>query len=446
MRRVLKSFKQRAHRFAFTRASSKALPSFLRAMDALVPKKVIREVMASSHDRRQWGTLAAAWVGVSEGEFFRAAAREMGIDFRERIEVPELSVFGPNARAIFAEMRAIGACVELNDARITGFVCVEPAEVRSLSFFEPSHHIAIASWTEVARVLDVCERTLVEREINGDILDKRRREVLTASIIEILVKEARAHGASTFDIVTTDGKTRYQFYTSHGKLALGSIHVGVVGDLLHVLRGGEGEALQCADGLRVLVRSLGSGANFKLSWTPESVRPVSAPVADEQAPRQGRYSGHDVFPINDKNDGATGEAQRTLPLNGDPVLVVDDNPMFCRVLEKLLIRDGLAPYFAANGIEALEKLSAGIALLPKVIICDLHMPLMNGREFLSQVKNDARFMGIPVLVLTSDEDVDAEFQLLQLGAEAFVSKTKDPRVLTSHIQRLVRQVRLREAA
>jgi DNA-binding response OmpR family regulator len=74
------------------------------------------------------------------------------------------------------------------------------------------------------------------------------------------------------------------------------------------------------------------------------------------------------------------------------------------------------------------------------------MPLMNGREFLSQVKNDARFMGIPVLVLTSDEDVDAEFQLLQLGAEAFVSKTKDPRVLTSHIQRLVRQVRLREAA
>jgi CheY-like chemotaxis protein len=74
------------------------------------------------------------------------------------------------------------------------------------------------------------------------------------------------------------------------------------------------------------------------------------------------------------------------------------------------------------------------------------MPIMNGREFLSHIKGDKRFNEIPVLVLTSDDDADAELQLLQFGADAFVSKTKDPRVLTSHIQRLLRQARIREAA
>jgi DNA-binding response OmpR family regulator len=55
-------------------------------------------------------------------------------------------------------------------------------------------------------------------------------------------------------------------------------------------------------------------------------------------------------------------------------------------------------------------------------------------------------MHIPVIMLTSDEDVDAELQLLGCGADAFVSKAKDPRVLTAQVQRLLKQATLREAA
>jgi len=74
--RWFKDFGRRWGRGAF---ASKGLPSLVRVMDELVPRKVMREVVASSHDRRQWGVLAAAWVGVSEREFHAAAAKAMGI-------------------------------------------------------------------------------------------------------------------------------------------------------------------------------------------------------------------------------------------------------------------------------------------------------------------------------------------------------------------------------
>jgi CheY-like chemotaxis protein len=93
---------------------------------------------------------------------------------------------------------------------------------------------------------------------------------------------------------------------------------------------------------------------------------------------------------------------------------------------------------------ALEKLEGGV--LPKVIICDLHMPVMNGRELLARLKGEPRWKAIPVIMLTSDDDVDAELQLLNSGADAFVSKGKDPRVLTAQVQRLIQRANLREAA
>ena len=140
------------------------LPSFLKAMAALVPKKVIREVVSSSHDRRQWGTLAAAWVGVSEREFFQAAAAEMKISFHEHVQAPDLSSFGPHARKVLGELRRIGASVILEGARIRSFICVDPSEIRSSSLFTESQEIALASWTEISRALDACERGLGEGE------------------------------------------------------------------------------------------------------------------------------------------------------------------------------------------------------------------------------------------------------------------------------------------
>jgi CheY-like chemotaxis protein len=129
-----------------------------------------------------------------------------------------------------------------------------------------------------------------------------------------------------------------------------------------------------------------------------------------------------------------------------PVLVVDDNPMFCRVLERLLKRENCEVSFAENGKEAIEKLTTLIAFVPKVIICDLHMPKMNGREFVSRLKEEPRLRHIPVIMLTSDDGVDAELSMLEVGADALISKSKDPRVLCAQVLRLSKLSALQEAA
>ena len=87
-----------------------------------------------------------------------------------------------------------------------------------------------------------------------------------------------------------------------------------------------------------------------------------------------------------------------------------------------------------------------LSFLPKVIICDLHMPEMNGKEFILCLKQDQRLRSIPVIMLTSDDGVEAEVAALETGADALVSKTKDPRVLCAQVLRLSKSGSLQEAA
>ena len=59
---------------------------------------------------------------------------------------------------------------------------------------------------------------------------------------------------------------------------------------------------------------------------------------------------------------------------------------------------------------------------PDLILLDLNMPRMNGYEFLTAVKNDERYKGIPIIVLTTS-DIESDIQRsYQLGAASYVTK------------------------
>ena len=425
---------------------SRKLPSLVRAMDDLVPRKVMREVVASSHDRRQWGVLAAAWVGVSEREFFTAAAKAMGVTLEERVSPPDLTTFGNQARQVLGELRRCGAVVVLEGRAVLRIVAVDPAEVRTLSLYESHIPVSLASWSEIARALDAAERTLVESESNSEYREAKRRQEVCGKILSIIIREASSHGAQSVEIVTLDGKTRYQFGTSHGKTATGAILPEVVQELLKYLCGLDGSVLKNETYGDVVLRSLGSASNFRLSWGAPRMRRSDAETIIVPAEPSDALSNSPSRAERPADPGTVSPGYLSQQAEDEPVLVVDDNPMFCRVLERLLRREGVHPCFADNGVVALEKLEVAQSVLPKVIICDLHMPVMNGREFLSRLKRDPRLQAIPIIMLTSDEDIDVELQLLAEGADAFVSKAKDPRVLTTQVQRLLKVGALRKAA
>lgn len=81
---------------------------------------------------------------------------------------------------------------------------------------------------------------------------------------------------------------------------------------------------------------------------------------------------------------------------------------------------------ATNGKEALEKLNADETFIPDFIFLDLNMPLMDGKQFLLEVKKISRLSLVPVVIYsTSSHQKDIE-ETKQLGAAYFL--TKLPRI------------------
>jgi CheY-like chemotaxis protein len=84
------------------------------------------------------------------------------------------------------------------------------------------------------------------------------------------------------------------------------------------------------------------------------------------------------------------------------ILVVDDDPAIQGAVTLLLEREGFSVTCAANGAEALLALDAGDD--PALILLDLTMPVMSGEEFRRLLQLDPRRVGIPVVVLSANQD------------------------------------------
>lgn len=437
---------------------STPLPSLVRALDRLVPRSVLREVVASSNDRRQWGVLAAAWVGVSEREFTLAAAQELKVDYHERVPIPELPQQGQEARALLAALRKVGAVPVMEGGSVVRFIAVDPAEVRSLPMYDGSRPIGLGAWSDIARALDMAERRVSEDEALQDQSALERRIKLSESLIETIVHEAATHGAHSVEIVSSEDRARYQFTTRDGRCGMGNIRRDVISDITQFLVRHQGSCFMSPKRGEVLVRSLGATGNVKLSWGDIEAAPSSCylPAALPASPQSmteelagSKAESRLPVPVGSREciaDSHTAAVSHNPQGARMPILVVDDNPMFCRVLERLLERDGFEPHFAPNGSVAWEQLSSATEFRPRAIVCDLHMPLMNGQELLDKVRSKTWLNEVPFIMLTSDDDVDAELELLARGADAFVSKAKDPRVLCAHIRRLTQRIALQEAA
>ncbi len=79
-------------------------------------------------------------------------------------------------------------------------------------------------------------------------------------------------------------------------------------------------------------------------------------------------------------------------------LVVDDSMLIRHTVCRFLEERGFVVETASNGQEALEALTR---LLPDLIITDMHMPKMNGSEFITALKNNAETASIPIVVVSS---------------------------------------------
>jgi CheY-like chemotaxis protein len=118
------------------------------------------------------------------------------------------------------------------------------------------------------------------------------------------------------------------------------------------------------------------------------------------------------------------------------VLVVEDDPTLRRVIEMVLETRGYEVAQARHGAAALERMAASI---PGIVIADLKMPVMDGRELIERMRLDPELQEVPVVLLTGNVEA-AQFVP---GADAIVVKPFDPQVLASTIEQLIERDRSR---
>jgi len=106
------------------------------------------------------------------------------------------------------------------------------------------------------------------------------------------------------------------------------------------------------------------------------------------------------------------------------VLLVEDDPADALLVEDALSEGGMARSRAhvGDGVEALEYLRDPEHERPDLIVLDLNMPRMNGREFLAVLRDDADLGSIPLVVLTTSSAPEDITDAYQKHANAYVTK------------------------
>ncbi|MDR0487189.1 MAG: response regulator [Treponema sp.] len=112
------------------------------------------------------------------------------------------------------------------------------------------------------------------------------------------------------------------------------------------------------------------------------------------------------------------------------VLVVDDVEANIMILEEIL-RDEYHVITANNGREALEKLCSAKPL-PKIMLLDIMMPEMNGRELFDKIKENKSLERIPVIFITAENYLESE--LLAAGAVDFINKPFRPEIVKLRVR------------
>lgn len=117
------------------------------------------------------------------------------------------------------------------------------------------------------------------------------------------------------------------------------------------------------------------------------------------------------------------------------ILIVEDNPDIARALEEVLSDCGHKVSIAHNGKAGIDLLNNH--LLPDVIILDMFLPVIGGKEFKKRLQEVPAFSFIPVIGMSAD--VYGKRRCLSCGIEYFLQKPFELRELLEILDEIIRK-------
>lgn len=134
--------------------------------------------------------------------------------------------------------------------------------------------------------------------------------------------------------------------------------------------------------------------------------------------------------------------EKTSDVEKPRILVVDDEPVNVKLLEVLLDRLNYEVIKAFDGAEALSIISK---MRIDLILLDIMMPGMNGIEACRRIKQSEATRMIPVIIVTSLDDMESKVAAIEAGADDFLTKPPDRIELLARTKSLINVKKLNDS-
>ncbi len=181
--------------------------------------------------------------------------------------------------------------------------------------------------------------------------------------------------------------------------------------------------------------SLGKGSVFTVTLPATCSQSVKALSTSQPVPQQiAADSIQYTEIIQDEEEASTKQENDTRSI----ALIVEDNIDVAEYIQ-LCLKDKYLIRFAQNGKEGFEKAQR---LMPDIIITDLMMPVMDGLQLCSQIRQSEILNHIPVVMVTAKSTDRDRLQGLSTGADAYINKPFNANELIVSIDNLLRRQRL----
>ncbi|MBK8970639.1 MAG: diguanylate cyclase [Hahellaceae bacterium] len=120
------------------------------------------------------------------------------------------------------------------------------------------------------------------------------------------------------------------------------------------------------------------------------------------------------------------------------ILVIDDSKAQATFMENTLKKAGMEVKAITDPMIALEAFQQ---FEPEIIIMDMYMPGCTGTELAKVLRQDDKFMGVPIIYLSAEDDINKQLHAMSLGGDDFLVKPINPRHLVATIHNRGRRAR-----
>jgi DNA-binding NarL/FixJ family response regulator len=128
--------------------------------------------------------------------------------------------------------------------------------------------------------------------------------------------------------------------------------------------------------------------------------------------------------------------QESNATENDTLLLIDDDPNLVLLVKDYLELRGYLVITAKNGRDALKVLEKE---LPRLIICDVMMPEMDGYTFVKKVRDNPQTSWLPILFLSAKGQIQDRVAGLSNGADVYMVKPFEPDELVAQIEASLKQ-------